>query len=108
MLETLFTELSPTEFSDIQNRPELYGGGDWKSRLQEWVHKYDGTNPRYRLVRESGPDHQKVFSVTVEIGGRVMGRGDGRTKKEAEQRAAEQAFAQARLDGSDTIRNSHA
>ena len=90
------------EFSDLRDRPELSIGGDWKSRLQEWVHKHDGTSPRYCLVGESGPDHQKIFCMTVEIRGRVMGRGEGGTKKEAEQGAAEQAFAevsQARTEG---------
>ena len=86
-----------TEFSDLRDRPELSIGGDWKSRLQEWVHKHDGTSPNYCLVGESGPDHQKVFSMTVAIQGAVMGRGEGNTKKEAEQRAAKQALTQARL-----------
>ncbi len=85
--------LSP-EFSDLRDRPELSIGGDWKSRLQEWVHKHEGTSPRYCLVGESGPDHQKTFCMTVEIRGLVMGQGEGGTKKEAEQGAAEQAYAQ--------------
>ena len=95
------------EFSDLQNRSELTGGGDWKSRLQEWVHQYDGTSPQYQLEQESGPDHQKMFCMTVNIGGHVMGRGEGGTKKEAEQRAAEQAFAQVSRSGSDTMKNSN-
>jgi ribonuclease-3 len=104
---TFIHRVLDAEFAYLRDRPELSVGGDWKSQLQEWVHKHDGTSPRYRLVQESGPDHQKVFSMTVEIGGQVMGRGEGRTKKEAEQRAAEEAFAQASLGGSDAIRNSH-
>jgi ribonuclease-3 len=95
------------EFSDLRNQPEVTGTGDWKSRLQEWVHKYDGTSPRYRLVHESGPDHQKVFCVTVEIGGHVMGQGEGNTKKEAEQRAAKKAFLKASSGDFDIIRDSH-
>lgn len=94
------------EFTDLRDRPELSVGGDWKSRLQEWLHKHDGTSPRYRLVQESGPDHQKVFSMTVEMRGHVMGRGEGRTKKEAEQCAAEQALAQVSEPRSDIIRHS--
>jgi ribonuclease-3 len=93
------------EFSDLRDSPESSVGGDWKSRLQEWVHKYEGTSPQYRLVQESGPDHQKVFAITVEICGNVMGRGEGRTKKEAEQHAAEQALAQVSQRDSDTIRH---
>jgi ribonuclease III len=94
------------EFSDLRDSPELSGGGDWKSRLQEWVHKHEGTSPQYRLVQESGPDHQKVFAITVEIRGNVLGRGEGRTKKEAEQHAAEQALVQVSQRNSDTIGHS--
>jgi len=96
-----------TELSDLRDRPDVSAGGDWKSRLQEWVHKHDGSSPLYRLVHEAGPDHQKVFNMTVEVCGHVMGRGEGFTKKEAEQRAAKQAFAQASQSDSETIRNSH-
>ncbi len=81
------------ELSDLRDTPGLVIGRDWKSQLQEWVHKYQGTSPRYRLIRESGPDHQKLFAVAVEVSGKVMGRGEGHTKKEAEQRAAEEALA---------------
>ncbi len=104
---SLIHRVLDTEFSNLRDQPELSVGGDWKSLLQEWMHQHDGTSPRYRLVQESGPDHRKVFSMTVEICGTVMGRGEGRTKKEAEQRAAEQAFAQVSLGSSATIRNSH-
>ncbi|HBP89597.1 MAG TPA: ribonuclease III [Nitrospiraceae bacterium] len=86
-----------TEFSSLRNSPDSSVGWDGKSRLQEWTHKQFGASPQYRLVRESGPDHQKVFAVTVEVQGKIMGQGEGRTKKEAEQRAAAQAIAQAGL-----------
>ena len=96
------------EFSNLSNRPELTSGGDWKSRLQEWVHKFDGTSPLYQLVHQSGPDHQKVFCMTVTIGGQIMGRGEGHTKKDAEQCAAQEAFEQVSGGGVvDTMRNSH-
>lgn len=71
--------------------------GDCKSQLQELTHKQFGASPEYRLIRESGPDHQKLFMVTVVVQGKVMGQGEGRTKKEAEQRAAAQAVQQAGL-----------
>lgn len=89
-----------TEFSELQNSPVPAVGWDSKSRLQEWTHKQFGTSPQYRLVRESGPDHQKVFAVTVEVQGTIMGQGEGRTKKEAEQRAAALAIKQVYLEGS--------
>jgi ribonuclease-3 len=47
--------------------------------------------PDYQ-VEESGPDHQKSFRATVRVGGQVLGAGQGRTKKAAEQQAAETAW----------------
>ena len=47
--------------------------------------------PEY-LVEESGPDHQKSFRAAVRVGGRILGSGEGRSKKEAEQHAAEAAW----------------
>ena len=46
----------------------------------------------YRLTGESGPDHAKVFSVAVELNGKTVGQGQGHSKKEAEQMAAEAAM----------------
>jgi ribonuclease-3 len=65
---------------------------DYKTRLQEWCQKQYDTLPQYVTVRESGPDHQKTFEVELSIRGDVLGVGVGRTKKEAEQMAAKQAF----------------
>jgi len=103
----VITRALATEIGSLRERPGLTGDEDWKSRLQEWVHKHEGTNPQYRLIQESGPDHQKLFELTVEIHGTIMGRGEGRTKKEAEQRAAEQAYMQVGRQGSDGMKNSH-
>lgn len=65
---------------------------DFKSRLQEVVQKKYKVPPSYKLVRTAGPDHEKVFSVKVQIGAKTLGTGEGRTKKEAEQAAAEDAL----------------
>ena len=48
---------------------------------------------------ERGPDHQKEFTATVFLGGRQFGQGVGRSKKEAEQQAAREAFAQLTIEG---------
>lgn len=66
--------------------------GDYKSHLQEKAHKQFDVNPDYRLVNESGPDHQKTFEIEVLINGQVRGRGIGKSKKEAEQVAARHAL----------------
>ena len=65
---------------------------DYKTRLQEYCQARYGKAPTYRLVGESGPDHEKHFEVEIWIGNRSLGRGRGRSKKEAEQRAAQDAL----------------
>ncbi len=65
--------------------------GDYKTQLQEWCQKRYEALPHYVTVRESGPDHQKLFEVQVMVQGELAGTGTGRTKKEAEQAAARQA-----------------
>ena len=65
---------------------------DYKTRLQEWCQKHFDTLPQYIVVKESGPDHQKIFEVQLAIRGDVRGIGVGRSKKEAEQMAAKQAL----------------
>ena len=66
--------------------------GDYKTRLQEWCQRLYDSVPQYVTERESGPDHRKTFEVQVMVRGRVLGRGTGRSKKEAEQAAAQEAM----------------
>jgi ribonuclease-3 len=66
--------------------------GDFKSALQELLQSQERGLPEYRIVGESGPDHRKVFDVEVWVAGEVVARADGRSKKEAEQRAAQLAL----------------
>jgi len=68
------------------------GGQDYKSRLQEMAARLFGDAPRYQTDAE-GPDHARRFHTTVSVAGRVLGRGDGRSKKQAEQVAARDAHA---------------
>ncbi|MBO2520275.1 MAG: ribonuclease III [Firmicutes bacterium] len=65
---------------------------DPKSALQERLQALSKKTPTYRLVSESGPDHDKVFVSEVLYEGKVLGRGTGRSKKESEQEAARQAL----------------
>jgi ribonuclease-3 len=71
--------------------PLLGAGLDWKTSLQELTAAADLGVPEYRIAEE-GPDHSKLFTATAVIGGRSLGSGDGRTKKEAEQKAARLAW----------------
>ena len=71
--------------------PLLGAGLDWKTSLQELTAAADLGVPEYRIAEE-GPDHSKLFTATAVVGGRSLGSGDGRTKKEAEQKAAQLAW----------------
>jgi len=64
---------------------------DFKSQLQERLQE-TGRFPRYQIVETEGPDHARSFRVRVEVDGKVVGEGRGRSKKEAEQAAAEEAL----------------
>jgi ribonuclease-3 len=75
----------------IANSAQLGAGLDWKTSLQELTAAEFLGVPEYR-VEESGPDHQKSFRATVRVAGRTFGSGEGRSKKEAEQQAAETAY----------------
>lgn len=67
---------------------------DFKTSLQEVVQRRSGQELVYVPVRESGPDHDKLFEVHVLLNGEPLGAGCGRTKKEAEQAAAQCAMQQ--------------
>ncbi|MFC6878915.1 MULTISPECIES: ribonuclease III [Actinomadura] len=69
----------------------LGAGLDWKTSLQELTAVEELGVPEYH-VTESGPDHQKTFRASVRVGGSTYGAGEGRSKKEAEQHAAEAAW----------------
>ena len=68
-------------------------GQDYKSALQERVQALGRPLPEYRVAGEEGPDHRKMFSIDVVVGGEVLGSATGRAKKEAEQEAARLALA---------------
>ena len=65
---------------------------DYKTRLQEVSHALHGSIPDYIHESVTGPDHDLCFSVAVSIGGEHLGRGVGKSKKEAEQAAAREAL----------------
>ncbi len=80
----------------IKQMEEAWRDRDYKTQLQEYTQARFKEVPRYTVVAERGPEHSKTFEVVVLVGGRIWGRGSGRSKKEAEQRAAEEALR--RLD----------
>lgn len=73
-----------------ENRAVLFG--DYKTALQEVIQKNPEEKVEYILTSESGPDHNKFFVVEVCLNSNVIGRGEGKSKKEAEQMAAKEAL----------------
>ncbi len=67
---------------------------DYKTELQEQLQRGGAQDIAYKLVGESGPDHCKMFEAAVCLNGREIGRGTGRSKKEAEQSAAKNALSE--------------
>ena len=63
-----------------------------KSRLQEHTQRTTGGRPVYRVLEATGPDHEKVFRIEVEVDGVVLGRGDGPSRRVSETAAAAQAL----------------
>jgi ribonuclease-3 len=65
---------------------------DYKSLLQESLQKNGAVKIVYQLLEEKGPDHDKLFKTAVAVGAEHLGVGTGKSKKEAEQKAAQQAL----------------
>ncbi|MDX9873021.1 MAG: ribonuclease III [Clostridia bacterium] len=79
----------------LQNKISASANGmynDFKTHLQEFVQKKPDNRVTYRIIKEEGPDHAKVFYAAVFLNEREVAQGKGSTKKEAEQRAAKKAL----------------
>jgi ribonuclease-3 len=83
VVETFFAE-------DIAEKK--LGQQDYKTRLQEISQMLFHAPPTYRVAAESGPDHDKRFVTEITVGGKPLGKGEGRSKKESEQEAARKAL----------------
>jgi ribonuclease III len=89
---TTASELVHRLFDPLIARSAQLGAGlDWKTSLQELTAAQSLGVPEY-VVEESGPDHAKTFRAVVRVSGRDYGEGTGRSKKEAEQQAAESTW----------------
>jgi ribonuclease-3 len=84
-LKTIFDPLIEEGTSSLIYR-------DYKTALQEICQFRFKETPKYSLIRETGPDHDKVFEISLTIGGTITTTGTGKSKKEAEQRAAQKAL----------------
>ena len=76
-----------------EQSPDTEERRDYKTTLQEVVQRRSGQVLTYRMVSQSGPDHNKTFLFEVSLNGEAIGRGEGHSKKEAEQAAARDALA---------------
>ena len=94
----------------LENNGTFSGAiGDHKSALQEFLQANGSGAPRYVLRGESGPGHQRVFRIAVELadgdgGNAVIAESEGRTKKEAQQEAARLALQHLQAAGASTSR----
>ena len=75
----------------LENAARLGAGLDWKTSLQELSAGHSLGVPEY-VIQDTGPDHEKTFTAQVKVGEGLYGHGTGRSKKEAEQQAAETAY----------------
>ena len=76
----------------MRQSSETISGRDYKTRLQEAMQEMHGKPPRYVLESESGPPHDRIFTVAVFADDMCRGKGTGKSKKEAEQAAAREAL----------------
>jgi ribonuclease-3 len=83
------TKFIEENFLNKEIKPEFQ---DYKSILQEIVQRKYKVLPVYEIVKESGPDHDKIFESVVKIGDKILGKGKGKTKKQAEQSCAKVAL----------------
>lgn len=85
-----FVLQSLLESIDLAGKGALFR--DYKTHLQELLQSKASEKITYHVVGEEGPDHNKIFNVEVLVGDKVIGKGRGKSKKEAEQQAAKEAI----------------
>jgi ribonuclease-3 len=78
--------------SDIDRASDSHHNRDFKTLLQEYSQRHYRSYPNYRLLKKTGPEHEKMFWVEVTVNGKSYGPGVGKNKKSAEQEAARQAY----------------
>lgn len=80
----------------LESSLELVDLTDYKTNLQELVQKEFGKTVSYKIIKESGPDHDKRFVAATSIDGTLLATGEGKSKKDAQQKAAAKALAKLR------------
>ncbi len=90
--ESTKTILKNLVLTDIDDFDENFVQQDFKTQLQEIIQGYSKKPVVYNIINESGPDHEKCFIAQAMHNGRELGRGKGKSKKDAERKAAYQAL----------------
>ena len=90
-LETVWAFAEKVIFPYVEDN-ELVGVVDFKTQFQEFVHRQNKGDVTYRLIKEEGPAHHRLFTSEVILENKAVAEGKGKTKKESEQKAAEQAY----------------
>lgn len=87
--QTFLTEKLLPNINLLTNNAQVV---DYKTRLQEAIQKTSKTPLRYETIGQTGPDHRKIFTVKLSHNGKILGKGTGKSKKDAEQAAAKVAL----------------
>lgn len=85
-------------YEAIENAAKGKLSKDYKTEFQEEAQKDGDVDIQYKVIAQSGPDHNKSFTVAVYLNGKLMGEGEGTSKKRAEQKAAQNALVNIRED----------
>ena len=83
--------------NEIEVATKHVGEKDYKTVLQEELQKHGDVKIEYKIIKESGPDHDKTFEAEVKLNGKVLATGVGKSKKEAEMQAAKKALEREKL-----------
>ena len=77
---------------ELEKLTNQVAGTDYKSQLQEFIQAQQQKTPSYHIIGATGPDHGPCFTAEVKVGDKLLGRGSGKSKKEAETEAARAAL----------------
>jgi len=91
-LQSIEPFLTPFLVAEIERTEKAGRGHDYKTQLQQFIQQDSSAQLCYATVAEMGPDHDKTFEVEARMGSNIIGRGVGKTKREAEQIAAMEAL----------------
>lgn len=91
-LEPAKTFITENLKEEIAQATKHVGEKDYKTVLQEELQKNGDVKIEYKIIKESGPDHNKTFEAQVSLNGQILANGKGKSKKEAEMQAAKKAL----------------